>query len=219
MRYRLPGGAVVQTAWKPADDQLLEVGSPFGTVATYVLRPQGSFEGVASVSGDLVYDDPANGYSVTVPFELTSLTAAQSVNIGILPGAAATATWRARLTRADGSGATLGPASSEPGTVWVGTDVDFLTIRVEPALLDFDTDVKLALVELHYVDPAAEIDERTTLTFSKTANSAQEWRVARSDRAKSRYDAHIRLFGYDAAKNAEVQRSQIDDQVLLLERS
>ena len=49
--------------------------------------------------------------------------------------------------------------------------------------------------------------------------SPQEWKVARSDRTKNRYDAHIRYVAYDRTKNSEVQLDQIDDQVLLLERT
>ena len=218
VHYRVRGVEVV-TDWQKTADPLLEIGTPFAKVLTYTLRPQGSFEGVASVSGDVVYTDERNGYTVTEPFELKTLAESHPVMIGVLPGGPETVTWRARLTRTDGSGANLGPGEAGAGTVWVGTDVDFLAIKVVPDLVDFAGDVQLALVELTYADPEHDINQTTTFTFSETAALTQEWKVARSDRTKNRYDAHIRYVAYDRTKSSEVQLDQIDDQVLLLERT
>jgi hypothetical protein len=218
VRYRVRG-AEVATAWRESSDPLLEIGTPFARLLTFTVRPQGSFEGVGSVSGDLDYRDDRYGYAVTESFELTDLADAHVATIGVLPGGPETVGWRARLTRTDGSGATLGPGASGPGTVWVGTDVDFLVIKVVPDLVDFEADVQLAVVELTYTDAANDIHQTTTMTFSKTALATQEWRVARSDRSQARYDASIRYVAYDRTTSSQVELPGIDDQVLLLERS
>lgn len=218
VRYRIRGSEVI-TEWRDSSDPLLEIGTPFRKMLTFTVRPQGSFEGVGSVSGDLVYADARHSYEVTEPFELSDLTDSHVLTVGVFEGGPEKIGWRARLTRQDGSGANLGPGESGAGTVWVGTDVDFLSIKVVPDLLDFAADVKLALVRLTYRDVANEIDKTETFTFSATTAAAQEWKVARSNRSLNRYDAHIRYVAHDKTKSTEVTLEQIDDQVLLLERA
>ena len=218
VRYRIRGSEV-STEWREATDQLLEIGSPFRRMLTFTVRPQGSFDGVSTVSGDISYADDRNQYRVTESFQLDNLTDSHQFTVGGFDGGPETVSWRARLTRADGSGVTLGPGQSGVGTVWVGTDVDFLSIKVVPDLIDFEKDVQLAVVQLRYRDQANEIDQAVTFTFSLAEHATQEWKVARRDRSNGRYDAHIRYVTFDRSKSSEVRLDQIDDQVLLLDRT
>jgi hypothetical protein len=215
--YRV-GGSEVVTPWTASTAQTLEIPSPFRKVLTFVVRPQGSFEGVSNLSGDIVYEDQAHQYRVVQSFQLVELASFHTFQVPIFAGAPEEARWTARLNRADGSSLTLAPGKGPPGTVWVGTEVDFLSVEVRPDLLDFENDVELALVKLVYVDPANALNETSTFTFTKTARDPRTWRVARKDRALDRYDVDIRYVAYDRSKSSEVSLRQVNDQVLLLDR-
>jgi hypothetical protein len=216
--YRV-GGSEVVAPWTPSTVQTLEIPSPFRKVLTFVVRPQGSFEGVSNLSGDIVYEDQARKYRVVQSFQLVDLAASYTFQVPIFADAPEVARWTARLNRVDGSSLTLAPGQGPPGTVWVGTEVDFLSVEVRPDLLDFEHDVELALVKLMYVDPANTLNETSTLTFSKTARDPKTWRVARKDRTLDRYDVDIRYVAYDRSKSSEVHLRQVNDQVLLLDRA
>jgi hypothetical protein len=218
VRYRVSGSEVV-TPRAETTAQTLEIASPFAKTLTFVVRPQGSFEDVSNLSGDIVYEDSAHGYRVVQSFALESLTASFTFSVPIFEHGPETASWTARLNRTDGSSLPLEPGSGGPGTVWVGTQVDFLSVEIRPDLIDFVNDVELALVQLRYVDPANGLSESTPFTFSRTQNQAKTWKVARKDRALDRYDADIRYIAFDRTKSSEVHLRQIDDEVLLLDRA
>jgi hypothetical protein len=218
VQYRL-GDTDVVTPWATTSEQTLEIPTPFRKVLTFTVRPQGSFEGVSGLSGDLTYDDPAHAYRVVRGFLLTSLTDSAEVRIPVFDGAPEVVTWTARLGRADGSSLGLGPGQSGPGTVWVGAEVDFLEVQVLPDLLDFESDVQLAVVQLHYEDTANGVDETDTFTFSKTSRDGKVWKVARKDPDRDAYDAEIRYIAYDRTTSSELHLEQIRDQVLVLDRT
>jgi hypothetical protein len=218
VHYRVAGSEVV-TPWTSSNEQTLEIASPFAKTLTFVVRPQGSFDGVSNLSGDIVYADPARDYRVVGSFQLQSLTASYTFTVPVFDGGPGRASWTARLNRTDGSSITLDPGSGPQGTVWVGSQVDFLSVEIRPDLIDFVNDVQLALVELHYSDPANGLSEENTFTFSKTATAAQTWKVARKDSTLDRYDADIQYIAYDRSKSSQTHLHQIDDQVLLLDRA
>ena len=216
--YRV-GGSEVVTPPTPSTALTLEIPSPFRKVLTFVVRPQGSFEGVSNLSGDIVYKDQAHQYQVVQSFQLVDLASSHTFQVPIFADAPEEVSWTARLNRVDGSSLTLAPGKGAPGTVWVGTEVDFLEVEVRADLLDFESDVKLALVELVYTDLANSLSETSTLTFSKASSEPKTWRVARKDRALDRYDADIRYVAHDRSKDSEVHLRQVNEQVLLLDRN
>jgi hypothetical protein len=218
VHYRVGGGEVV-LPWTKSTDQTLEIASPFKKVISFVLRPQGSFDGVSNVSGDIVYEDSAHEYKVQKSFLLDKLTASFNFDVPVLDGGPEVARWRARVNRADGSALDLKPGEGPPGTVWLGTEIDFLTVQVIPDLLDFEHDVQLVVVQLSYGNGGAATPVQQTFTFSKATHPSQTWRVGRRPESAGRYDANIRYIAYDRAKSSEVHLQQIEDQVLVLDRA
>ena len=218
VRYAV-GTGEIQTPWTETTAQVLEIPSPFRRTLVFTVRPQGSFEGVSSIDGDISYEDARRGYRITRAFHLARLTDAFPFEVPVLEGGPEVASWTGRVSYADGSHLELDPGQGPPGTVWVGKATNAFTVQIVADLLDFETDVQLAVVELSYADPAHAIAERETLTFSKTAKQPRSWRVPRQDPALGKYDAKIRYIAYDRTKNSEVQLRQIEDQVLVLDRA
>jgi hypothetical protein len=212
VRYHVPDSELVMPP-QQSNDQTLEVGTPFTSTLKFVVRPQGSFDGVSNISGDISYEDPRHNYRVTQSFQLTGLTASFEFDVPVFPDAPQNAHWTGRLNRVNGSGVQLGPGDAPPGTVWIGTDSDFQTIQVLADLIDFDADVQLAVVALSYSDAGRGTSDSTTLTFSKDAKGPQQWNVPRGEP----YDAHVRFIRYDRTKSTEVDIRQTSDQVLVLD--
>jgi hypothetical protein len=217
VRYRRSDGEIVLPP-RESTSEVLEIGNPFARTLVYTLLPRGSFDGITSIAGELVYDDGPHGYSIRKPFQLQKLTDVCTVEIPALPDGPGEAKWSARIIHTDGRVSDLGTSSGPPGTYTIGGG-SALTVQVLPELIDFDADVQLAIVELAYDDPAHGITERKTLTFSKSAKAAQTWIVSRQDATRNTYDVRIRYVAYDRTKNTEVRLDDSDQQVLVLDRA
>ena len=216
--YRAAGGEIVMPPVRTSAKSL-EIPSPFKKLLTFHLRPQGSFDGVRDVSGDATYEDSIHQYRFTKPFIFDKVTAAVPVEVPVLDGGPEVLRWKARQNRTDGSNLDLGSGQSGPGTVWIGKEIQIMRIQILPDLINFDSDVQLAVVRLSYADDANQISQEKTLTFSKSAKAPQVWEVSRAPGGPSKYNADIRYIAYDRSKDSEVHERQIDQDVYVLDRS
>lgn len=232
-----PGAGLVkpsyeqQTTYRIAGNQLtmdpvttnaatLEIASPFHKTLGFVIRPQGSWDGVASISGDLTYDDPAHDYRIVKSFSLDKPTASLAIDVPILEGGPETASYTARVNRSDGSALALPPGHGGPGTLWIGPQVGrIFSVQVLPDLLDFDQDIKLAVVHLEYREADGTNFQDRTVVFSKAARQAQEWRIQQVDPTHNVYDYTIKLIGLKPGGNLEIRKTGCTDPVLLVDRS
>jgi hypothetical protein len=215
--YHVDGGEIV-TPWLETTAQTLEIEGPFARVLEFQVRPQGSFDGVSSIVGAIVYDHPERGYHAKRPFELAKLGAVMSVAIPVLAGGPEEARCEARVNHSDGSRTQLAPMTVKPGLVWVGDEIPaFLSVQVIPDLLDFEKDVELVVVTLRYTAIDGAVTQKMFI-FSPTARTAQEWRVPLADASRRRYAYTIRYVGRDRSTSAELSRDDVDDPVLLLDR-
>ncbi|MEM7481957.1 MAG: hypothetical protein AAF481_12350 [Acidobacteriota bacterium] len=211
------GSTELVVPWAATRDRTLEIPSPFRQRLTYILRPQGSFEGVSGIAGDLLYEDPQHQYKVRQTFHLGSLAEVAEIAVPVLEGGPETARWEARKLFADGSSEDLGGGEAVPGTVWIGGaddgSVAFLDVQVLPDLLDFEGDVQLAVVTLTHGD------ESDSFTFSKANAAPQSWRVTLDPDLEPAYDARIRYIAYDRAQSSNVELAGQTDQILVLDRA
>ena len=212
--YRTAGSEVTGKVIR-SSAKIVEIASPFKKILTFTLRPQGSFDSVRDISGDLIYSDPERQYEYRQPFQLSSLTAVVNVSVPILDGGPEKARWKAVLNRADGSTVDIGSGDADPGTIFIGRQP--LKVDVVADLVDFDNTIQLAVVQLAYNDDANNISEQKTLTFSKTAKGQQSWIINRAPNGPKKYDVDVRFIAYDRAKSSEIKLKGIEDQMFLLE--
>jgi hypothetical protein len=201
----------------------LSISGPFTKQLQYTLLPQGSFDGVSSISGTATYTDPSTGYTVMKPYQLTSLSSSIPFVVPAMPGGPDTITVTGTINKADGSATPLDPITASQGEVRIGLGVtSFLEITVNASLLDFDKDVQLALVQLAYAG-SAQGDVATTLTFNKAASGPQTWKVPLRANGTLDYDLDVQYVAYDRTKNSEVHdhphANKSAKTVLLLDRS
>ena len=212
--YRAGGGEIAMPLIR-TNSKTLEIPSPFKKTLSFTLRPQGSFDNVRDISGDIIYEDPQHEYRFAQPFQIASLTGSTVVSVPILDGGPETIRWKARINRNDGSVVDLGTGEASAGTVFVGRQT--LKVDILTDLVDFDNAVQLAVVQMSYNDADNGISERKTFTFSKAAKGPQSWIVNRAPGGPSKYDALVRFIAYDRSKSTEMQFPQIDQDVFLLD--
>jgi len=200
----------------------IDLSGPFTKTLHYTLVPQGSFDGVRSISGDATYADPASGYRVTKTYQLESLSASVPFDVPAMDGGPETISVTATVNHADGSSTPLSPLTAPPGQVRIGEVVSsYLEVQVRGDLVDFDKDVQLCVVELSYAG-SADGDVATTMTFSKAQSAPQTWKVPLRPGASLDYSAGVRFVAYDRTKSSEQQRTIANTAtktVLLLDRS
>jgi hypothetical protein len=216
--YQL-GGAEIMMPWASSSAESVELPGPFVKVLSFNLRPQGSFDGVANISGDVTYSDPAHQYQVVRSFMLDKLSASFQLEVPMMDGGPEEISYTARVNHTDGSFEQLDRGHGPAGTIWIGRSVaQFLSVQVLTDLIDFDKDVQLAVVHLTHVDAASNAMSEATFTFTKSARVAQTWHAALAADSLKRYNADIRFIAYDRAKSSEVHQKDLTDAVLLLDR-
>jgi hypothetical protein len=110
----------------------------------------------------------------------------------------------------------LGSGDAAEGNVFIGRG-NVLKVEFNTDQVDFDKQIQLAVVVMRYSDPANNISEHRTFTFSRSTKAQQSWIVNRAAGGPSKYDADIRFIAYDRSKNREIKFNQIDDDLLLLD--
>ncbi len=205
--YEIDGGQIAMP-WVTSADQSLEIPGPFTSRMTFDLRPQGSFDGVANIAGDVTYNDAVHQYRIVKSFTFSKLGDMFELSVPAMDGGPQEVSYTARINRADGSTMDLPPGHGAAGTIWIGLPT--LKIDVHPEGIDFDKDVQLAVVHLSSSDGS-----ETTLTFTKASSGVQSWSMP-VGAAGAHYDADVRFIAYDRSKNAEVQQKNLSDKQLVL---
>jgi len=227
--WRVPELGELAGAWTPSSERLLELMGPFQRTLTWTFRPQGSMEGVTGLFLDARYTDDARGYERSDSFSLTKITDNHILKIRAFAGGPSSLVWEGRVSFVDGSFEVLPPVPAEVGTVWVGHarsvvgNTRRLAVTVSPVLLDFTTDLRLAVVDLSYQDPANGIDERATFQFVADGaggeKKPQVWDIEIREQGHPHFSYTVLYVAQDPARSARVEVRDTDRTLVLLDRS
>jgi hypothetical protein len=199
----------------PSTADTLVLPGPFTKVLSFGFYPQGDF---TSITADVVYNDPIHQYELRHTVVLRDLKGSDTLNVPVMEGGPEEVSWSGRISLADGSVTPLVAGKSGPGSIFLGTAIPrWLVVQVLPDVIDFDKDVQIAIVSLSHHDPAVA-DERQEFVFSKSAKTAQTWRVPLAAGALDKYDVDIQYRAWDPSKSSEVHLKDVADQILLLDR-
>ncbi|MDP2315705.1 MAG: hypothetical protein Q8P41_22600 [Pseudomonadota bacterium] len=215
-------GTITEPEVDTERDDVVVFSTPFAAPLVYSVLPQGFDATVQSISGTLTYRHEARGYQVTRTFQFTSATAAASeIKLESLHGGPTTAEVAWRVVFKDNT-TRDGTTAAEPGVVYVGpARAAVLHVEVVPLAVDWDTDVELALVRLHYVDGANGLDVSKTFQFGKrlsNTTATQTWELGLADAARTRFSYVIDYITYDRARRATVEVRDTADSLVLLDR-
>jgi hypothetical protein len=196
--------------------QRFYVDDPFSATRTVQVRSRGDFEKrIDTIFADLTYDDEKNKYRQTQSVALSKDRRFFDWAFPVIDEREGKVRYKVMTTFKDGTSAEAAEQTAEGTTLLLGEDVAMLAVKVIPDLIDFDL-VKLATIELHYVDQANGIDERESFTFRKGAPEAK-WELAIRDRTKKAYTWSARFFMQNGTKKEAVSPTPITDEDLIVE--
>jgi hypothetical protein len=196
--------------------QRFYVDDPFSATKMVQLRTRGDFERrIDTIFVDLTYDDERNGYRQTSSIALSKDKRFIDWSFPVIDERSGKVTYRAMTTFKDGTSTDSGDQSVSGSTLLLGEDTATLKVTIIPDLIDW-TVVKLASIELHYVDAGHNIDERESFTFRKGAPEAK-WELALRDRTKTSYEWTATLFMTNATKRKFGSNGPTTEESLVLE--
>ena len=196
--------------------QRFYVDDPFSATKAVQLRTRGDFERrIDTIFVDLTYADDANGYRQTSSIALSKDKRFTDWSFPVIDERAGKVTYHAITTFKDGTSSDAGDQPLSGATLLLGEDTATLTVTVIPDLIDWNT-VKLANIELHYVDPDHSIDERESFTFRKGAPEGK-WELALRDANKKQYEWAATFFNADGSKKQAHSTGFIADEDLIVE--
>jgi hypothetical protein len=214
VRYRIQDVEIV-TPQKSSSQQAIEIPTPFTGAVDFSLHPQGSAATVDSIAGTLTYADPANGYTVVKPINLTPGGPPQEVHIPVMSGGPRTATYTARVINKDGTQVDLPPGTLTEGVNFVG--VTALDVQVRTDLIDFNADVKAIHLALKYTHADGTV---TTGEYIFNASSPTfEWSVPRLPGDPNEYEADVTFYGIDRSKDQTITLTHQTSTSVELDRS
>jgi hypothetical protein len=196
--------------------QRFYVDDPFSATKTVQLRTRGDFERrIDTIFVDLKYSDAVNNYNQTSSMALSKDKRFADWSFPVIDERVGQVTYRAIMTFKDGSSSDSGEKPLAGTTLLLGEDTATLTVKIIPDLIDWD-EVKLANVELHYTDPANNIDERESFTFRKGAPEAK-WELALRDRTRKTYRWTMKFFMIDGSKKEFQSAEDVAAEDLIIE--
>ncbi|MCB9716795.1 MAG: hypothetical protein H6712_23255 [Myxococcales bacterium] len=219
--WTLPGGAKLRGSPSSSKADVLEIATPFSTPLTFTIRPQGTFEGVKEISGELHYEDQVNDYRVVRSFSLTAASASQVFDVSALEGGPREAKIvNARIQYTDGTHKELAPLRTEPGTVWLGEAVTgSMTIRIQPFQVDFERDVMVAIVVITYTHADGKVDKSPAFNLRKgdaSVSNATEWEVTLGEGDPQTFSYTVNYVDYDRRRTT-VTKKDVEDPEIWLE--
>lgn len=196
--------------------QRFYVDDPFSVDYDVALRTRGDFETVIdTIFVDLTYTDPVNDYRQTANFALSKDSRFVDWAFPVVDENAGSVTYRAITTYKDGHSDDSGEIPLTGRTLMLGIESSTVDVTIVPDLIPWDQ-VKLASVDLHYVDPANAIDEHKSVTLRSGA-AEQVLSLSIRDIGLKTYEWTVTFFLQDGTKRTSSSAGRVSDDKLFVE--
>jgi hypothetical protein len=216
MKYFMKDGREYTRVVPNQQGRRFYVDDPFSATKVVQLRSRGDFaRQIDTIFVDLAYADDRNGYRQTFSIALNKDKRFVDWSFPVIDERAGTTTYRALTTFTNGTVSDSGEKPVTGSTLIVGEDSATLAVKIIPDLIDFEL-VRLATVELHYVDAENGIDERESFTFRKGAPEAK-WELGLRDRTKNTYEWTVKFFMADGSRKETRSNGRVADEDLIVE--
>lgn len=218
INYKLTDGKEFEGEWQEGNSNRLFINDPFTLSKTVGFRASGDLETeISNIFIDAIYKDEANNYKVSKSLSLHKENPFYDWYIPVIDKDVTTITYNGTILRKDGTQEEIAEVSTDSSTIIVGENIEnLLQITVMADLLDFDTLIKLAHVQLHYSDTDNGVDVRKDITFKAGAVVPESWLVKLKDKTKKSYNYKITYYLQDGSKK-EVSNEGVTDLTLFLE--
>lgn len=218
VNYKMTDGKEISTDWIEESSPRLYINDPFSQTKNVGFRAAGDLENdISNIFLDAVYEDTENNYRLEKSIALSKSNPFFDWGIPVINSKINTITYGGQIAFKDGSIEDIPQQTSSSSTIIVGNTVeDKIEISVLADLLDFTNTVKIAHVQLQYVDEENNINERKALTFKAGAIDAQKWQLELKDKSKVEYTWKATYFMMDNSRK-ETEEQTTSDLTLFLE--
>jgi hypothetical protein len=216
--YKMTDGKEFESDWIEENSNRLFVNDPFTQSKTVGFRASGDLENeIASIFIDARYEDTANEYIVTQSIAISKENPFFDWFIPLIDQSISTITYKGHIIRKDGTQEEIPETTSDNTTIIVGENVEnLMDVTVMADLLDFQDTLKLAHVQLEYVDGENNVNERKDFTFKEGALDPAKWHIKLKDKSKNSYSWQATYFMKDGSRQ-ETEPEVVDDLTLFLE--
>lgn len=218
LNYKLIGGKEFEGQWQQGNANRLIVNDPFTQSKTIGFRASGDLvNDIENIFIDVVYKDEGNNYQFSQSITLHQDNPFYDLYIPMIDKNIDSITYKGSLLRKNGTHEEIPETTTDATTILVGANIEnHLEITVMPSLLDFETTVKLAHIQLEYTDADKGVDERKDFTFMASASNPQKWLVKVKDKTKKTYNYKATYYFKDGSKK-EVLKEGVSDLTVFLE--
>lgn len=172
---------------------------------------------IVNIFIDAIYKDEPNNYTVSKSISLNKENPFYDWYIPMIDKDINAITYNVTILRKDGTQEVIADVSTESSTIIVGENIEnLLQITIMPDLLDFDTVLKLAHVQLEYTDADKGVYERKDFTFKAGAIAPGNWAVKVKNKMKKDYNYKVTYYLQDNTKK-EFSKEGLTDLTLFLE--
>ncbi len=218
VNYKMADGKEFESDWKEESSNRLFINDPFTQSKTVGFRASGDLENtISNIFIDATYEDTTNDYKITQSIALSKDNAFFDWFIPMIDQNADTITYKGHVVRKDGTQEEIPETTTDSSTIIVGENVEnLMDITVMADLLDFANTLKLAHVQLEYIDAENNISERKDFTFKEGAMDPGKWLIKLKDKSKKDYNWQATFFLKDGTRK-ETDSKTVDDLTLFLE--
>jgi len=216
VKYFMNNGKEVQGGVIEDRSANLFINDVFGGRKTIGIRGVGDFANrINKIFLDVVYSDTQNDYVQTHSVALSNDKQFDDWSFPVISETAGTVEYSGNVVYSDGTVEKIEKTLAEGNTILVPEPVeDSLTVTVVADLLDWSV-VKLARVDLSYVDADNGINERKTMLFSSSKTAEQQWVVELRDKMQQTYQSTVTYFMSDNSRVVDGPNDQTTDTLLL----
>ena len=218
INYKLNDGKEFECEWQEGNSNRLFINDPFTQSKTVGFRASGDLENdIVNIFIDAIYKDEPNNYTVSKSISLNKENPFYDWYIPMIDKDINAITYNVTILRKDGTQEVIADVSTESSTIIVGENIEnLLQITIMPDLLDFDTVLKLAHVQLEYTDADKGVYERKDFTFKAGAIAPGNWAVKVKNKMKKDYNYKVTYYLQDNTKK-EFSKEGLTDLTLFLE--
>lgn len=215
--YFLQDGQQVEREWVAASQTPLMINDIFEDRLIVRLVPTGSFEHMNRIIVDMEYQDQRHDYTMRETFSISDDQTEPVWSVRLWDEAPQEFRYRTIVTFRDGPAKT-GEWQTGKGsmTLLVGEqEVKPLKVELLTDLLDFSV-VRLAKIDLRYLDPANRIDESDSFVFTADKPDSQTWELPIKDPAQRTY-SYKAMFVLHSGGRKTIAETNSSEEVLLVE--
>ena len=216
VKYFMADGSEFESAPEQSRSPNLFINDVFSNTRTITVNGLADFDDkVANIFVDLAYDDADNDYHLTQSVALNSGSVFSTWSFPVISSTGGVVTYSGTVSMKDGTQQPIDQQIAEGDMILVPkAPAAILKVEVVSDLVDWAA-TRLVRLGLSYTDPANQVFEAKTFTFSPTRVGPEFWEVGVMDAALMGYTAEWTFFQADGSRITQAPIEMSDTTLIL----